>query len=165
MKSLLCFIALNTLLISSTFGTESLLSDDNRGPRNPLDTPIGDVYYVGSSWYDMQHNQTAGKMIATDSQGNVHLVWTKGAEANASRHVYYNIWNPHMETTDWPEGTQVDQVQRAGFATVAVSPAGWAYPTFHQLTTGGQNLMQSAMDFDTYAGSFIVTQPNPPLGA
>lgn len=162
MKSLLCLIV-TYLIVNNSFAANPADLDANRDPRNPLDTPIGDVYYVGSTWYDMQHNSTAGKMIATDGQGNVHLVWTKGAEANAARHVYYNVWNPHTETTDWPEGTQVDQVQRAGFATVAVSPSGWAYPAFHQLTTGGQTLMQSAMDFDTYAGSFIVTQPNPPL--
>jgi len=162
MKSLLCLIALFLVVASTALAAKPAPSDDSRSPRNPLDTPIGSVYYVGSTWYDMQHNSTTGKTIGTDAQGNAHLVWTNGLTSNnSSRHVFYNVWNPHTEATDWPEGTQVDQAARAGFATLAVSPEGWAYPAFHQFDTGGLTLMQSAMDFDTYAGAFIVTQPNP----
>ncbi len=164
MKSLLCLIAFYLVAAGNSLAERPPLVGDNRDPRNPLDTPIGSVYHVGTTWYDMQHNATAGKTIGTDAQGNVHMVWTNGLTPNSSpRHVYYNVWNPHTQVMDWTEGTQVDQVTRAGFATVAVSPEGWAYPVFHQLTTVGQVLMQGAMDFDTYAGAFTVTQPNPPL--
>ncbi len=164
MKSLLCLIALYFIAAGSALAAKPPLANDNRDPVNPLDDPIGAVFQVGSTWYDMQHNSTAGRTIASDAQGNVHIVWTNGQTPNnSSRHIFYNVWNPHTEVMDWADGTQVDQATRAGFATVAVAPAGWAYPVFHELTSSQQTLMQSAMDFDTYAGAFIVTQPNPPL--
>ena len=42
----------------------------------------GTVRTCGTTWYDFQHNGTAGKMVAVDDQGFVHMVWMKGLQAD-----------------------------------------------------------------------------------
>ncbi|MBK6765053.1 MAG: exo-alpha-sialidase [bacterium] len=133
-----------------------------RDPLSPLDTPLGDVYQAGTTWYDMQHNATAGRTVAIDSAGYAHLVWTNGLDiTNANRHVYYNVWMPGISGMQWPSGVQVNPVNRAGFATVATDANGWAFPAFHHVPTGGPALTQAAIDFDPRAGAFTATGPVP----
>ncbi len=74
----------------------------HRAPAQSSLDLIGTQYEAGTTWYDYQHNGTAGKMIGVDDLGFVHVVWMNGLdEAAASRHVFYNCWDP--TTQDWQE--------------------------------------------------------------
>lgn len=140
----------------------SAIGPDNRGaPRHSLDEPIGTVFVAGTSWFDLAHNGTAGKMIGVDDSGYVHLVWTKGMDnGNITRHVAYNVWDPNTEAMIFADGQQIDLYNRAGFISLAVLPSGWAFPAFHEiLQAGGLPHTAAAMDFIPYAGAFTVTEP------
>lgn len=158
--ALYCLMAGN-LRAATTDPLQNRVISDDRTPHSPLDTPIGNIYLAGTSWYDLQHNATEGKMIAVDSAGYAHVVWMKAADqAASSRHVYYNNWNPNTQTmTFGGVGTQVDGSNRAGFTSVAVLPSGFAFPAFHQTNGGSTVQMAGAMDFLARAGAFTTTQP------
>jgi hypothetical protein len=138
------------------------ISANNQVPRSSrftLDegTPGSTYYIVGTTWYDNQQNGTAGKQLAVDALGYVHHVWMKGMESgSANRHIFYSVWDPTTEAF-MPDVTeiQVDNVSRAGYATVAVNGDGFAFPTFHQaLTADGPAHAGSAFDFLPRTGAF-----------
>ncbi|MFH1734929.1 MAG: hypothetical protein ABIE92_09475, partial [bacterium] len=69
---------------------------------------VGDVFLIGTTWYENQHNGTIGRMLALDSNGVVHFTWMNGTENSAGRHVYYNTIDLDG-TQGWPEiGTPVE---------------------------------------------------------
>ncbi|MBU1636851.1 T9SS type A sorting domain-containing protein [bacterium] len=121
----------------------------------------GSVYYtVGTTYYDNQHNGTAGKQLAVDQGGFVHHVWTKGLEAgSATRHVYYRCWEPSSGEFIQGDETQIDASNRAGFVTVAARPDGFAFPAFHQiLVPGGDPHAAVAIDFLPRSGAYLSSQ-------
>ena len=98
-----------------------------------LDDPVGSVYQAGTTWYDMQHNNTAGKMISLDSAGMIRVVWTNGLSAgSSSRHVYYNVWDPATAAFASPNGYAVDGAYRGGYVSQTTLANGFCFPAFHE---------------------------------
>lgn len=132
------------------------------GPvRNSLDL-VGTAYTAGMTYYDYQHNGTAGKMIGVDNNGMVHVVWMRGQtpELGGPRHIYYNIWDPATSAFQFAEGEVVDVATRAGYTSMAVMPDGWAFPAFHEIRTGDPNPHAAVSeDFLPGMGAFTTTQP------
>jgi hypothetical protein len=129
--------------------------------RQSLDV-VGSMYNAGTTWYDFQHNGSEGKMISVDDLGFVHMVWMKGMNsANSPRHVYYNVFDPSSEMWLQTGGVQIDNATRAGYATQAVLPSGWCFPTFHTITSADNNLPHSgaAIDYGPGAGIFNTSRP------
>jgi len=136
-------------------------------PRGTLDT-IGTVYPAGNTYYDQQHNGTAGKMIGVDELGFVHLVWMKGTttDNDGPRRVFYNVWAPDSRTfafpaTGAPIGVVVDAAQRAGYTCLALLPNGWVFPAFHEIRPDDPNAphASAAMDLTPTWGIFYATRP------
>jgi hypothetical protein len=131
----------------------------HRNSRN-LDL-VGDAYQAGTTWYDYQHNGTAGHMIGVDENGYVQLVWMNALSSSLSpRHIYWNVWDPATMEFANAAGTQVNASTRAGYAAGAFNRAGWAFPAFHEVTTGTEPHGAAAIDFLPGSGAFTVTQPN-----
>ena len=160
--------SLANLLVASAVDPAPLGPEQPPEIGNPilsLDEPIGEIYAAGTTWYDLQHNGTAGKMIAVDESGYVHLVWTNGLNSSYNpRHVYYNVWDPITHQMELPgggqhSGAQIDGSTRSGFVTQAVSPEGFAFPAFHQVLGSGAAHSASAMDFLPRVGAFTTTEP------
>ena len=97
--------------------------------------PLGNAFIAGTTWMDMQHSGSCGRMIATDDLNDVHIVWTRGFSSSLpTRHVYYNLWISEAESFLYDStGTQVDDANRAGYVTLAVTPFGCPHPAFHTL--------------------------------
>ncbi len=131
-------------------------------PVLSLDEPIGATYAAGTTWYDYQHNGTAGKMIGGSSGGFVHLVWMKGLDSQQSvRHVYYNVWDPVTQGMTFdPSGVQINTSQRAGYVCQAVASDGFAYPGYHQIITGANAHAAVAIDFLPLSGAFTTFEPD-----
>jgi hypothetical protein len=135
-------------------------------PRGTLDS-IGTVYEAGNTYYDQQHNGTAGKMIGVDESGFVHVVWMKGltSDNNGARHVYYNIWDPSSATWGFnsggvPSGVVIDAAQRAGYICLALLPNGWVFPGFHMVMANDPNAHSgAAIDLMPGTGIFNTTRP------
>ena len=135
-------------------------------PVLSLDEPIGEVYVAGTTWYDLQHNGSAGKMIAVDDSGFVHLVWMNGLNsAYNPRHVYYNLWIPIIDQMTFGlTGSQMNASSRAGYTCLAVLPnqpyhIGWVFPAYHEIVSGSMPHSSAAMDYYPSLGAFASTQP------
>ena len=126
---------------------------------------IGANYLVGSTYWDLQHNGSVGKMIGTDSLGYVHMVWRKVEDNQLlTRNVDYNCFDPALPgfvtLSGSTEGVAVNSSPVAGYTTLAVLPSGWAFPAFHERLNGETTLHTSgAMDFQRRFGAFISSQP------
>ncbi|HEY3293797.1 MAG TPA: proprotein convertase P-domain-containing protein, partial [bacterium] len=140
-----------------------------RPPDGRLDDPIGSIYLVGSTWYDYQHNGSAGKMIGMDNDGFAHFVWMKGMTSmvGGPRRIYYQVWDPttqsmmFLNSGNMPTGVQVDAGARGGYACQAVMPGGMAFPGYHEVRNGiSGNHSAMAIDFLPRLGAFTSTQPN-----
>jgi subtilisin-like proprotein convertase family protein len=141
-------------------------------PRVPLDAPLGQVYVAGTTWYDLQHYGSAGKMIGVSDSGFAHLVWTKSVNGGGNpRHVYYNVWDPNTQQMRFtPAGAQADisnSALRSGYACLAMLsksgpsfPEGWAFPAFHELLSGALQHSAAGMDFLPGAGAFEISEPS-----
>jgi hypothetical protein len=72
-------------------------------PGNPagrLDDPIGTVRNAGTTYYDYQHNGTAGKMLQADDDGFIHMVWMNGTtnQVAGPRQINYQIYDPAADS-------------------------------------------------------------------
>jgi len=104
--------------------------------------PIGTVRKVGFTWYDMQHNETGGRMIVRDDEGGIHMVWMCGEDsASTSRHVYYNYLSPTPGDTFLfgSRGKRVDpgSVRRSGYTACDVGFGNIPIIAFHQMNVSG----------------------------
>ncbi|MFH1010737.1 MAG: T9SS type A sorting domain-containing protein [bacterium] len=128
--------------------------------RGRLDEPLGLVDTAGTTYYDWQHNGTAGKMMAVDGEGYVHLAWTKALDPSYSqRYVYYNVWDPNgQEFLFGGLGCRIDASTRAGFVTAVVNDVGFFFPTFHQIATGTLAHSAGAIDYAAYADAFTTSE-------
>jgi hypothetical protein len=84
---------------------------------------IGDDYVIGYTYYDYQHNGSISKMLAKDSQGNVHFTWMCGYDAdNDPRHMVYNyLSNSDLLLAPDDRGV-VDNGTRSGYGHLALLP-------------------------------------------
>ena len=130
------------------------------------DDVIGDTLTIGTTWYDIQHNGTTGRMVEKSDDGFLHFVWMNGLNSGASnRHIYYNVIDP-SGTQLWPyEGYPVESSAKAGYTTLDVDYGGIAFPAFHQtMITGGDYWTAVACDFFPHSGAFLVYQTPPISG-
>ncbi len=144
-------------------GLEDVPSSGEVPPEHPVPTPLDDwtpgsiVDTAGWTYYDIQTNSTNGKQIGVDAEGFVHIAFTTGTNVGSTqRHIYYNVWDPNTQDFTIPGGSQVDGSTRAGFCNLVVHPAGWAYPIFHQTTTGTHTA--AGIDFLPRQGAFTTSQ-------
>ncbi len=71
---------------------------------------------VGTSYYAYQTNGSTGNRIAIDSQGRIHIAWTKGMVPEARpRYVFYNFRDEYGQ---WIGETQVSSHDGSGFVTL-----------------------------------------------
>jgi len=124
---------------------------------------IGDTMTLGTSWYDIQHNGTIGRMLAMDESGGMHFVWMNGLTYGAtSRHIYYNYVDP-SGNQGWPYiGTAVENSIKAGYTTMDVDFGGLAFAAFHEQVVGTSANYHTAAgaDFFPHTGAFMVTEPD-----
>lgn len=138
------------------------------GPRqDALDDLVGSAFIAGTTWYDYQHNGTAGKMVAVDDMGFVHVTWTNGENASTTvRHAYYNVWDPALSAFTLPigigdVGVQVDNASRGGYVTGVVQPDGFFFPAYHEeLVSTGPAHTTVSIDLIAQAGAFQAVEPN-----
>jgi hypothetical protein len=128
--------------------------------------PVGQSFVIGTTWYDMQHTGTIGKLISLTASRGVHLCWMNAYEAEAEhRHVYYNYSSPSGNIA-WPDtGYRVDYYQRAGFTTLAHLSTGEAVVAYHSREVPDDPFhTKAAFDFLEGFGAFQVTPLGEPAG-
>ena len=118
---------------------------------------IGDTDTVGTTWYDMQHSGSCGRMIRVDSQGRIHVVWMNGLESGAiNRHVYYNLRNPSTGWVFGNVGLAVDNAMRSGYTTLALDSDDNPFVAFHVITSSSTGTAHAAVaTIPIFAGIFI----------
>jgi hypothetical protein len=142
--------------------TAPVAPDLNRVDRGTTLDSIGSAYEAGKTYYDFQHNGSAGRMIYVDDAGLVHMVWMKGITSTLSgaRHVFYQIWDPTTEgmrflTGGVPFGVAADgSAARSGYTSLAGLPQGWVYPAYHEnrANVGPASSVHSAVTADYAVG-------------
>lgn len=136
-----------------------LVAISYREPTEPLGSPLGETFLLGTTWYDQQHNGTIGKMVSLSPERGVHFCWMNGLQAMAiDRHVYYNYFTPSGEV-HWPGvGYQVDYYYRAGYSTLSQLSTGEAVIAYHAAYIQGDPWhTEVAWDFIEGFGAFQIT--------
>jgi hypothetical protein len=161
------FIAL--LFVSLISSTPDSLSEIIVSPSTYLPSPqnnstdvIGDTVTVGTTWVEIQHHGTIGRMIEKDELDYVHFAWMNGLNYGAiDRHVYYNAIDTQGGQC-WPgTGYPVESSQRAGYVTLDVGFGGLALPAFHEKVSASVNYHTAvAVDFFPHAGAFLIYEPD-----
>jgi hypothetical protein len=129
--------------------------------RGSLDS-VGVGYVAGTTWYDQQHNGTAGKMIGVDGDGYVHIVWMNGLESDQDpRHVFYNVWDPSTEEFTYPSGIQINASQNGGYICQVTQGDGFCFPAFHEIVSPPNAHSAAAIDFMPRSGYYTTSQPIP----
>lgn len=128
-----------------------------RTPGQVLDeggTPNSTYAIVGTTWYDLQTNGTAGKSIAVDAAGNAHIVWTNGEnQGSGTRHVFYSCWDAAGDSLLFDDGERVDNGTRGGFCNVAATRDSFGFPAFHSILVTRAHA-SAAIDLTPRAGAF-----------
>ena len=126
---------------------------------SPTDDYVGEVFQAGVTWYDYQHNGSTSRMIALDSQSNVHLVWMKGmASGAANRHIFYNFFT--AGTPSFPGGVQIS-TYRSGYTTLDLNPDDIPVAYFH--STVDSTRAVCGWDYFYGVGAFMTTIMPPPV--
>ncbi|MBN1755247.1 T9SS type A sorting domain-containing protein [bacterium] len=126
------------------------------GTKSPSpDRIIGEIDTVGASYYDMQANSTIGRMIALDSDRNVHVAWMCGYNPSLDpRHIHYNFKEADGDWL-WPVtpssslgGIAAEGSFKAGYNTIAVNSLLMPFPAFHQRTGGAPDNFHTGVSTD-----------------
>ena len=139
-----------------------MVNYESAPPMYPQLDVIGDIDTVGTTWYDYQHNGTAGRMIAVDELGSIHVVWMNGLDNGATqRHVYYNMMDSTGVWVFGNSGVAVESAVRGGYTCLSIDGEGYPYPTFHVVTTATNPDAEAAVARDLFygAGAFAYWQP------
>ncbi|MBZ0263604.1 T9SS type A sorting domain-containing protein [bacterium] len=135
---------------------------------------LGDTVFVGTTYWDNQHNGTTGRMIGfTDQEVMINaqphsdvafISWTRLADPPAGnpRHVHYNRawWTDGVAEIEIPNGSVVDGGARAGYTNLAFDVAtGEGYPLYHS-TENTLNPFHAMVshEWDLFPGIFIEEQ-------
>ncbi len=133
-----------------------MVNNESAPPVYPQMDVIGDIDTVGTTWYDYQHNGTAGRMIAIDDQGSIHVVWMNGLQEGAiDRHVYYNMHHGDSLAGIWNfgnTGIAVESQIRSGYTCLSLDGDGYPYPTFHIITSETNPDAQACVARDLFYG-------------
>ncbi len=115
-------------------------------PSNPvISSSPGDS--IGVSYYAYQTNGSTGNRISVDSDGNIHVAWTKGmAAAGRPRYVNYNYRD---SDNNWLGDTRVSTDNGTGFVVMDILPDGRAIPVYH---TADVTPSHSILARDAFAG-------------
>lgn len=131
-------------------------------PSDDVDV-VGDTVTIGTTWIEMQHAGTIGRMVVKDDMDYLRFVWMKGLTSSGSeRHIYYNFIDPDGVQA-WPGlGYPVEASLRAGYATLAVGSDGRAFPAFHEQMPQGYPNSHTAVaeEFFPYTGAFVTFEPD-----
>ena len=138
MKNLLCLISV-LLIVSPVLGQYC--------------DPPGE--YVGETGYPVQSSGVAANRIAYDSQGGAHITWMAGTSI-FERGVRYNFRD---ETGQWvsSDGLPVNEVNGAGYPTLALAADNTAAIAYHNMSNGYINLA-----VDAFRGMGIFQYFDPP---
>ena len=124
-----------------------------------IDQPVGEVFILGTSWYDIQHNSTCGRQVRLDSDGFAHIVWMNGLNSGAvDRHIYYQVVDT-IGSLLFAGGVQVDQYPRAGYTDLELYTDNRAMPCFHQNIAGDDWHTALGFDYIPRSGAFSVIEP------
>ena len=125
-----------------------------RGLSLNTDDPLGEVYVVGTTWYDIQHNSTCGRQIYTDASNNTHIVWMNGLNNGASqRHIFYE-WFDAAGNPSFGGGVPVESYDRTGYTDLTHDPEGRALPCYHRNQDATYWFTVFSFDFFPYIGAF-----------
>jgi hypothetical protein len=155
------------------FTGDETISVPNSIPISPphlyppsTDDYIGEVDTVGTTWWDMQHIGTAGRMICVDDSDWIHVCWTNSLNSGAIiRHIYYNLNMGTGWAMNGNVGVAVENQYRGGYCCLDVDSAGYPYVIFHGMEQQGQpSHIYIAKDYIPGAGAFYITNlPFPPV--
>ena len=120
---------------------------------SPTDDPVGEIYNIGTTWYDYQHNSTTSRQIALDAQGAVHIVWMNGMQSGAAdRHMFYNCFA--NGAVGFANGVQIN-TYRSGYTTMDVNANDIPVAFFHSTIDSTRPVC--AWDVFYLSGAFIST--------
>ena len=148
-------------------GEEGAAAQEEELPAPPRDeyigdprglVAIGDDYLIGYTWYEYQANGSMGKMIAKDSQGNLHFTYMCGYQSTmAPRHMLYNLLsNDALYFRPTSHDGKVDAGDKSGYGHLALMPLDErAAIFFHVVDYPGapdETYLSSAMGLDYLYG-------------
>jgi hypothetical protein len=103
-------------------GTISAVPPPYPLPQSDQCDVIGDTVTIGTTWFELQHHCTVGRMLARDQFGNIHFCWTNGLEVGANtRLVYYNYIDPAGQQ-GWLGTGYPNVSERSGYANLDMMP-------------------------------------------
>ena len=100
-----------------------------------LDTIIGIVSVVGTTYFDYFSNGNTNRLIATDTAGGIHTCWMKCDSLGGNRAVYYNFYSPTAHrwgNTTFPLGQSVFTGYGSGYCDIDVLSNGNAVVAAHR---------------------------------
>ncbi|MBU0518446.1 T9SS type A sorting domain-containing protein [bacterium] len=124
-----------------------------------VDVILGDTLFIGTTYHDLQHYGSSGRMIEISDDGYVHCVWMNGLDQSlTNRHVYYNAIQADTVQL-WPfTGTPIETSTSAGHVSLGLFN-NMAFPAFQQIA-GAATAPHVAVanDFAAHVGVFITSE-------
>jgi hypothetical protein len=111
---------------------------------------VGEVTFVGDTYYDLQHAGSNDRMIALDLTNGLHFVWTGGINPPQ---VKYNYRNPDG-SLNWQYGINVSELNSSCYATLGVITDRRAVISYEGVVAG-DNLSAVSVDQSGGTGSFL----------
>ena len=168
-----CLLLMFPLALVADLTPSPIIGPDSKLPEpvnpipltnwSPTDDPVGELYQIGTTWYDYQHNGSTSRQIALDELGCAHIVWMNGlASGAAQRHIFYNYFD--AGAVGFTSGVQISSY-RSGYTTLDVNASNIPVAFFH--STVDSTMPCCAWDALYQAGAFLTTIypfPVPPRG-
>jgi len=127
-------------------------------PQGSVLDETDDIFTIGTTWYDNQHNGTCGRMNVLEPTGYRQFVWMKGENSGASiRHIWWNLIDPNGTQLYPGTGLAVESSIKGGFCNLDVGSNGAAFPGYHEVisTSAGLPWASASMDLFPHNGAFL----------
>ena len=158
-----CLLLVFPLALFASHTPSPIIGPDSKLPEpvnpialtnwSPTDDPVGELYPIGTTWYDYQHNGSTSRQIVLDGLGCAHIVWMNGlASGAAQRHIFYNYFD--AGAVGFTSGVQISSY-RSGYTTLDVNASNIPVAFFH--STVDSSMPCCAWDAVYQAGAFLTT--------
>ncbi len=138
---------LPALSSSAPVGHSPATGSSSPSSISAVDGPLGQIDLLGTTWYENQYHGSSSRMISLAPEGGLHFCWTNGQDSlAASRHVFYNYWDPGGGVRYPALGYQIDQGYRAGYCAADLFHSGEPVLAYHK-----QDHLDDDWDIQIYA--------------
>jgi hypothetical protein len=121
-------------------------------PFIAIGQPVGEIYTVGYTYIDLQHEGSVDRTVAIDGWGNAHFCWSEG---NYVPSIRFNFFNSTNNNFNWIGGLNFSDMNQSITGSIGLLNSGRSVICYKGTTVLEEVYITFAVDQIYSAGAFL----------